>query len=187
MSDFIPLLNDDKKFLLKVARDTLNIFFQTQKFPDFETTSKAVLEKRPAFVTLRKKITNELRGCRGETTARRPLMDSVQRMVVASAIDDPRFDPVTLKEIKDLHIEINALTPMHLVSADEVVVGKHGLMIVKDFYAGLLLPSVPLQYNWDKNTFLDQLCIKAGLPKGTWKTHKIDLYAFESEEWGEDE
>jgi AmmeMemoRadiSam system protein B/AmmeMemoRadiSam system protein A len=183
-----PGLNaEDKETLLHVARRTLNDYLGKGQMPEFTTSSPALLQPRATFVTLRRRDSGELRGCRGEVIARQPLIDSVQQMAIASATDDPRFFPLTIDEVPGLHIEISALTPMKPIKPEEVVVGRHGLMIVKGYSSGLLLPQVPIEQGWDREEFLRGLCHKAMLPENAWKSKDMQLYSFEAEVWGEDE
>ncbi len=178
---------EDKQTLLRLARQTLNDYLGQGRLPEFKTTQPALLQPRATFVTLRVRETGELRGCRGEVIARQPLWESVMNMAVASATDDPRFVPVTLNEVPELHIEISALTPMKPIQPEEVVVGRHGLMIVKGYNSGLLLPQVPVEQGWDREEFLRGLCHKAWLPPNAWKDKDAQLYSFEAEVWGEEE
>ncbi len=105
---------------------------------------------------------------------------------IAAATDDPRFPPVTFDELPDLQIEINALTAMSPIQPEEVAVGRHGLLVLKGPNTGLLLPQVPVTYGWDREQFLRGLCRKASLPDSAWKEEGAQLYAFESEVWGEE-
>jgi AmmeMemoRadiSam system protein A len=142
----VELSAEDKQTLLHLVRQTLNEYLSSGEMPpEFKTDSPALLQPRATFVTLRVRETGELRGCRGEVIARQPLVESVMNMVIASATDDPRFPPVTADEVPNLHLEISALTPMKPIKPEEVVVGRHGLMIVKGYSSGLLLPQVPVE------------------------------------------
>ena len=183
----VSLSSRDKIFLLKAAREALQAYFKNEKWMDYPNNNPALHQKRATFVTLRNRSSHELRGCRGETVARDPLIKSVLKMTIATATQDPRFKPVKQDELDKLSFEINALTPLQHIKVEDVEVGKHGLMIVKGYSAGLLLPKVPVSYNWDRDTYLAQLCKKAGLPKGAWNDSDSTLYAFESEEWGEED
>ncbi len=178
---------EDKATLLRLARQTLDEYLGKGKMPEFKTQSPALLQPRATFVTLRVRETGELRGCRGEILARQPLVESVTNIAIASATDDPRFPPVTIDEVPELHIEISALTPMKPIKPEEVVVGRHGLMIVKGHNSGLLLPQVPVEQGWDREEFLRGLCHKAWLRDNDWKAKDAQLYAFEAEVWGEEE
>jgi uncharacterized protein (TIGR00296 family) len=100
-------------------------------------------------------------------------------------VDDPRFASVTRAELPDLHIEINAMTPLSAIQPDEIEVGRHGLYLVLGNQAGLLLPEVPLNYGWDREMFLAALCRKAGLPLDAWQHPTCKLWGFETEIWEE--
>jgi len=181
------LTGEDKQTLLRLARQTLHEFLGTSRLPEIHTESPALLELRASFVTLWNRVSRELRGCRGEAYPRVPLIESVVQMAIASATDDPRFAPVTADEVPDLRIEINALTPMKPIRPEQVVVGRHGLRIVRGSATGLLLPEVPVRYGWDREEYLRWVCKKAGLPPDTWQGEDVRLYGFESEAWGEEE
>ena len=185
---------DDKTTLLKLARTTLEEYLQAsppdatrtrepRTRPNFTPTSIALEQPRATFVTLRHKLTHDLRGCRGEVFARYPLWESVQRVSLLSATDDPRFRPMNHAELADVHIEISVLTPMRLAhSPDEVIVGKHGVMIRAGGRGGLFLPQVPKEQGWDRDEYLSTLCwMKAGLPADAWRKPEVQLYLFEAE------
>jgi AmmeMemoRadiSam system protein A len=182
-----PALTDEHKLmLLRLARQTLTDYLGNGTLPDLGTDSAALREPRATFVTLRTRDTGELRGCRGEVTARQPLIESVAHTAISSATEDPRFVPVTADEIPSLHIEISALTPMTPILPEEVVIGQHGLMIQKGPYAGLLLPQVPSSYGWSREEYLEALCHKAGMPSSAWREPGVELLAFEAEVWEEE-
>lgn len=178
---------EDKRTLLRLAREALEGCLAGGSLRVPRVESPALLEPRAAFVTLRRRDNGDLRGCRGEYVARRPLVESVVEGAIAAGCDDPRFPPVTAKELPGLQIEINALTPVHRIRPDQVEVGRHGLLIVLGRFKGLLLPEVPVRYGWDRERYLRGLCFKAGLPEDSWKAESAELYAFEAESWGEDE
>lgn len=179
-----PALTDgDRAALLKLSRDTLEEFLSTRSKPHFVPATAAEQQPRATFVTLRNRTTHDLRGCRGEVFARYPLWESVQRVSILSAIDDPRFRPMGPDELPGVHIEISVLTPMRLArDPDEVIVGKHGVMIRKGGYGGLFLPQVPVEQGWDRDQYLSTLCwMKAGLPADAWRKPDVELYIFEAE------
>ncbi|MFA5337750.1 MAG: AmmeMemoRadiSam system protein B, partial [Candidatus Omnitrophota bacterium] len=171
-------LNDtEKKELLKIARSTLESYLKNGKTPKVKAEYPILNEKRGAFVTL--KNHGELRGCIGRVVADKPLSEVISSVAVESATEDWRFAHVTHDELKDIDIEISVLTPFERINnIDEIEVGKHGLVISKGPYSGLLLPQVPLEYNWDRQTFLEHTCLKAGLPKDTYKEKGVMLYKF---------
>lgn len=180
----IPL--DDRATLLQLARETLACYLDGRPVPDVPDRP-ALREQRAVFVTLRRRDTGELRGCRGESIARRALGEAVAMMAIAAAVDDPRFFPVTVEELPRLHIEISALSAPAPIDPDDVVVGQHGLILRAAGRAGLLLPQVPTEHGWDRTTYLTGLCRKAGLPPDAWTLPTADLQAFTAEVWGEDE
>ena len=108
----------------------------------------------------------ELRGCIGATRGTAPLWKAAADMGTQAACKDPRFTPLTAEELGDTRLEISVLSPMHRVrSPDEIVAGTHGLYIIKGSSSGLLLPQVAREQHWDRNEFLREVCIKAGLPQ----------------------
>lgn len=141
-------------------------------------TDDPLSRRSPAFVTLRRG--DQLRGCIGHLEADRPLAEVVARAAVAAAFEDPRFPPVTAAELEDLAVEISVLGPMQPVRDPSTIeVGRHGLVVQSGRRRGLLLPQVAPEWGWDRETFLEQLCLKAGLPRGAWRA--AELFTFEAE------
>jgi len=176
---------ENKNRLLQVARESLAIFFKNGKRPVFETEVPELLRKLAVFVTLRKRDSGDLRGCTGQTEARFPLIEAIAKTAISSAVDDSRFTPVTLEELPKLSIEINVLTEMTTIDPQAVMVGKHGLLLRKGSSGGLFLPEVALSQGWTRSRFLDELCRKADLTEGSWKSPDAELFCFESESWVE--
>jgi len=172
------LTSEEKEKLLTIARETINQYVKNGKIPEFTVESETLKRKCGAFVTLKRK-NGSLRGCIGLIIAERPLFLVIKKMAIAAATQDPRFSPVTSSEIDDLEIEISVLTPMQKVNnIDEIKVGRDGLMIRKGYMSGLLLPQVPIEQGWNKDTFLEHTCYKAGLPADAWKS--ADLWKFQA-------
>jgi AmmeMemoRadiSam system protein A len=112
----------------------------------------------------------------------KPLCQTIKEMAVAAAFHDPRFKPVTEVELPDLEIEISILTPMKRIKdVEEIEVGKHGILIEKGYKSGLLLPQVATEYGWDRETFLEHCCLKAGLARDAWKDGKTRICTFSAE------
>lgn len=174
----------ERKTLLGVARRALEGYIRTGKIPSEEGTQGKLLAPGAAFVTLKKN--GRLRGCIGYTEAVAPLFKVVQECAVAAATEDPRFPSVLPDEIPSLRIEISVLTPMVPILPEEVEVGRHGLMVAQGRMRGLLLPQVPIEWGWDRETFIDQVCVKAGLSPSAWR-HGATLRAFTAEVFGEEE
>ncbi len=178
------LSDEDRRVLLRLARDTVTSFLNHDAVPELPS-GPALQALGAVFVTFRDRATGALRGCRGEVEARRPLAEAVMRTAIASATADPRFPPVTADELPGLHLEISRLTPMLPIKPDEIEVGRHGLMLRAGPFVGLLLPQVPVSQGWDRGAYLSGLCMKAGLPDRSWERDDIELLAFEAEVWEE--
>jgi AmmeMemoRadiSam system protein B/AmmeMemoRadiSam system protein A len=172
------LTESEKKELLQIARKTIEGYLNTGAIPDFDVSDN--LKKfGAAFVTLEKG--GQLRGCIGNTSAVEPLYKTVSNMAVQAAVNDRRFRPVQKEELADIDIEISVLTPMQKVESwDDIEVGRDGLMIFKGGNRGLLLPQVAEEYGWDKYTFLEQTCGKAGLPRNAYKEPDAVIYKFQA-------
>jgi len=170
---------DEKAILLKLARATLEAYFASEDTPAVRTPSAALREPKGAFVSLHRG--KELRGCIGQLVADHELYRIVQHCVLSAALEDNRFIAVIRDELKDLTIEISVLTPFHRVqNVEEIEVGRHGLYIVRGGYRGLLLPQVATQYRWDRTKFLEQTCLKSGLPESAWNYPQTAIFAFEA-------
>ena len=103
-------------------------------------------------------------------------------MAKAAAFEDFRFSPIKKEEFSDLDIEISVLTPLKKISdPKQIEVGKHGLYIKKGFSSGLLLPQVAIEYSWNRKTFLEHTCLKAGLQKDAWKEGETEIYIFSAD------
>jgi AmmeMemoRadiSam system protein B/AmmeMemoRadiSam system protein A len=174
------LTEEEKQLLHRIARRAIEDGVRGKPVPDFTVESRALMEKVGAFVTLKKR--GQLRGCIGHIIGNKPLYKIVGEMAVAAAFNDPRFNPVTQAELSDLEIEISVLTPLRRIKhVGEIEVGKHGILMKKGPYSGLLLPQVATEYGWDRKTFLEYTCLKAGLPKDAWKHKETIIYVFSAE------
>jgi len=174
-------LNDqEKKTLHQIAKTVVENKARGKPVPEFTVDAPILKENRGVFVTIQKK--GQLRGCIGYIEGRGPLYQTVEEMAEAAAFRDPRFTPVTEKELADLDIEISVLTPLKKITdVDEIEVGKHGIYIKKGWYSGLLLPQVATEYGWDRQTFLEHTCNKAGLPSNAWKDKSTEIYIFSAD------
>lgn len=162
------LTGDDKKALLAYVRETLARRLSGRMVPAAHGLGPEVQQKRGVFVTLKKR--GALRGCIGRMIPDKPLSELVGAVALQSALEDPRFRPVTLDELKDLEIEISVLTPMKPVpGADHIVVGRDGVLIRKGGRSAVFLPQVAPEQGWGRDEMLEHLCLKAGLPPGSWK------------------
>jgi len=181
------------KEALEAVRTTLESVLNGKGRPALTLKDPRFAEKCGVFVTL--KIDGELRGCIGLIEGRAPLSQGIQDMAIAAATEDPRFPAVEPDELAKIDIEISVLSPMIPVTRlDEIQVGRDGLLLRKYPGSGLLLPQVPTEYGWDRDTFLNHLCLKAGLPPGSHlgpdgKSLAADakLWRFTAEVFGEKE
>ena len=174
------LNEQDKKLLLKTARKSIENALANKANPTVESDSQVLKEKRGAFVTLTKN--GMLRGCIGYIQALKPLDETIIEMAQAAAFRDPRFPSVTKEEFDELDIEISVLTPIREIDdVNEIEVGKHGIIIEKGGYSGLLLPQVATDYGWDRETFLEHTCNKAGLPSDAWKQEGTTIKIFSAD------
>ena len=177
-SEFSP---EERTLLLQLAHDSILSALENREV-SMDPPSPHLAEPRGAFTSLY--LNGELRGCVGYVLP----VSSVYRAVIdtarAAAFEDARFYPVTIEEAPQLKIELSILSPPLPISAEEVEVGRHGLLVSMAGQRGLLLPQVPSERNWDRFTFLDQTCRKAGLPSDAWK-HGATIEAFTAEVFGE--
>ncbi|MCP4705172.1 MAG: AmmeMemoRadiSam system protein B [candidate division Zixibacteria bacterium] len=174
------LSGSDKAYLANQVVDTIKAKLDGAKLPNDIPASKLLLEKRGAFVTL--KIDGNLRGCIGLVRAAKPIYEAVREMALAAAFEDPRFAPVTKDEFPKVEVEISVLSQLAKVhDLNEIKVGRDGLMIRLDFHSGLLLPQVASENDWDRTTFLEQTCLKAGLPKNSYKDKIAEIYRFSAD------
>jgi AmmeMemoRadiSam system protein B/AmmeMemoRadiSam system protein A len=176
----LGLTDEEKKILRQIAQSAIERRLKGEKPSKIEVMGEHLRENRGAFVSLHKH--GQLRGCIGTIQPSRPLYQIVEEMAVAAAFEDTRFSPLAGSELKGLDLEISVLTPLHrLHDINEIEIGKHGLYIKKGFYSGLLLPQVATEYKWDRMTFLEETCRKAGLPRNAWKEKGTEIYMFSAD------
>jgi AmmeMemoRadiSam system protein A len=173
--------------LLRIARRGLTIAVGGAVSDLLETHERvdatALTKLAGAFVTLRKD--GALRGCIGHVEADQPLIHVVFRCAAAAASDDPRFPSVTAAELAEVDIEISILGPLEeLSSLDDLVIGRHGLLVERDDCRGLLLPQVAVEWHWTTERFLAEACRKAGLAGDAWPL-AASAWRFEAEVFGE--
>lgn len=168
--------------LLARARDALEARVRRTPMPD--TSSRGGLQpKHGAFVTIFYR--GELRGCLGRISSDLSLPELIGHLAQEVADSDPRFDPVRLGELPDISLEVSVLTPeREIASVDEIEIGRHGLIVEQGSRRGLLLPQVPRQHGWNRETFVAQACLKAGLPVDAWRRGAY-LFVFEAQVFGE--
>ena len=186
-------INDnDKKFLLKTSRDAItSITTKNERINPPTDCPEYLKENLGVFCTINKN--NDLRGCIGYAEPVKPLIDALIDVSISAARNDPRFPSLTEKELKDIKIEITILTKPELIKVkkledypNKIQIGEDGLIIRKRFYNGLLLPQVATEYNMNETEFLNNTCLKAGLPSNSWLIDEnIEIYKFQGQKFEE--
>ena len=172
------LNKDEQTFLLQLAEDIIDACVRKKPIPEPQNIPAICKEKRGAFVTITKH--GQLRGCIGYILPVYPLYETVIEVARSAALKDPRFNPVKPSELKDLKVEVSVLTVPYRIDDPSVIeVGKHGIIIKRGFYQGLLLPQVATEYGWDRETFLEHTCLKAGLPNDAYKQSDTKIWSYE--------
>jgi AmmeMemoRadiSam system protein B/AmmeMemoRadiSam system protein A len=172
------LSEEEKKELLALARKSVEHVVQEGKAYEPAASASATLnQERGAFVTLTK--SGALRGCVGYTSAAKPLYLTVRDTAMLAAMRDTRFEPVSVSELPHLEYEISVLSPLRRVlDVQQIRIGEHGLLMKNGDSEGLLLPQVPVEEKWDRQTFLEQTCRKARMDSSCWKDEDTDIFSF---------
>ena len=174
----------ERKLLLRLAHDSIELALSgRERDLDLTPPNPHLAGPRGAFTTLR--LQGNLRGCIGYIHPVESLYKTVAATARAAAFEDPRFEPVALSDLPELKVEISVLSPPQPIRPEEVMVGRHGLIVSQGNRRGLLLPQVPMEWEWDRETFLAQTCLKAGLPPDACQ-HGAQLQGFTAEVFGEE-
>jgi uncharacterized protein (TIGR00296 family) len=191
----LELSDRDCSILLNLARRAITEYLGTrvQIEPPSDAPSH-LREKCGVFVTLHKfsKGNSSLRGCIGFPEPVKPLLDAVVDAAICAAVRDPRFEPLTMKELGDVEIEVSVLTPPEIIKArpqelaSKIKIGRDGLIAERGWNRGLLLPQVPVEEKWDVEDFLMYTCIKAGLAPDAWWDPETKFYSFQAIVFGEE-
>lgn len=172
---------EERAVLLRLAHESIETELENRPL-SLDPPSPHLAEPRGVFTSLY--LRGELRGCVGYVSAVSPVYRAVSETARAAAFEDNRFHPVSLEEAPALEIELSILSPPRPIHPEDVEVGRHGLLVSQAGRRGLLLPQVPVEHNWDRITFLEQTCRKAGLPRDAWQ-HDATIEAFTAEVFGE--
>jgi len=183
------LTDEDGELLVKLARRAVEENLKDGRIiSPPESIPQRLLEKRGVFVTINSVMEGEksLRGCIGFPYPAYPLVKAVIEAAIESATRDPRFPPMTPNELDNVVFEVSILTEPELIKVSspreyplKIKVGEDGLIVERGFYKGLLLPQVPVEWNWDEEEFLCQCCLKAGLPPDCWLLKGTKIYKFQ--------
>ena len=172
---------EERAILLQLAHESILAVLENRDRRPF-LPSQHLSQLRGAFTTVYSM--GRLRGCVGYPTAVSPLYKTVIETAQSAAFEDPRFVPVSLSEAPELKISLSVLSPVTPIRPEDVIIGRHGLIISQGVFHGLLLPQVPVEHGWDRVTFLEQTCRKAGLPLNAWKSG-AKIEAFTAEVFGD--
>ena len=180
--------DEQGEYLVKLARKTIEYKLGISRKPT-KIQDPVLNENCGVFVTLNvhERGAYGLRGCIGLPYPVKPLIDAVIEAAESAAFNDPRFPPIRENEMDDITIEVSVLTPPEQLKREDpedyiknVKIGRDGLIIVKGWRRGLLLPQVPVEWGWDSKNFLTQCCIKAGLPGDEWEKSGTEVFTFQA-------
>ncbi len=183
--------DEDGKAAVKLARAVIEKHLGSKGI-DMPDLTPLFSDRYGVFVTLNTYPRRELRGCIGYTEPIMPLKDAINDVAKSASTRDSRFPPVKLTEMGSIIIDVTILTPpkeLSYRSADEligkVVIGRDGLIASRGPFMGLLLPQVPVEWNWDVEEFLSHTCYKAGLPPDAWRDGDVKFKVFSGHVFGE--
>lgn len=172
--------------LLQIARNTVEMYIKEGKIPQYNIQDQRLSRQEGAFVTIHKG--DNLRGCIGQIIpSDKPLWQVVQEMAISAATEDYRFDPINRNELAEIDYEVSVLSrPQKIKKWQDIELGKHGVIVKKDYRSGVFLPQVATETGWDLDEFLEQLCAqKAGLPASCYKDESVDLEVFTAQVFSE--
>jgi hypothetical protein len=175
------------KYLIKIARKAIEYYLEKKKILEIpKNIPKKLMERRGVFVTVKKG--KGLRGCIGFPLPIKPLILATIEAAIESAFFDSRFFPLQKNELNEVTVEISVLTDPKILVVDnpkkylrKIKIGRDGLIIQRNFNSGLLLPQVPVEFNWKVKEFLEQTCLKAGLNRDAWLDKETKIYTFQAE------
>ncbi|HWZ96660.1 MAG TPA: AmmeMemoRadiSam system protein A [Candidatus Dormibacteraeota bacterium] len=177
LPDF-ALAEEDRRALLQFARHSVQA--SVTRSPSGSSPKEEIFARVcGVFVTVF--IGGKLRGCIGVVEAEKPLDESIAHCASSAALHDPRFPPIRAEELDRLQIEVSLLSQPAPIQPDEIELGRHGLLIVKDRQRGLLLPQVAIEHRLDRESFLAETCRKAGLSRDAWKSGSVQILGFTCE------
>jgi len=181
-----PLSTDQRRALLAYARQVVTANAGGARSLPEPPREDGLDRLAGAFVSLHRR--GRLRGCIGTFSTDRPLGEMVREMAQAASSDDPRFPAVKPEEVPELEFEISVLTPRRTIKdINEIRVGEHGLVVSRGGWRGVLLPQVATNFGWDRQTFLEETCMKAGLERDAWQDPRTVLEVFGAQVFGEGE
>jgi AmmeMemoRadiSam system protein A len=179
------LSSDDWLVLVDIAHRAISSAVIEHSLPDLPHFSPSLSKPGGAFVSLY--FRGELRGCVGQVENPGPLADVVAQSAISAALYDSRFAPISPEEVATIKVEISVLSVPEPIASDAIVVGRHGLLVLRDTFKGLLLPQVAKERNWSAQRFLEETYNKAGLPRDAWRDPATKIFGFTAEIYSEKE
>jgi AmmeMemoRadiSam system protein A len=176
-----PLPEEEKRQLLALARKSIEAAVSDAPEPEAPASAR----RAGVFVSLH--LRGRLRGCIGIIEPTASLPEEVIRCAASAALEDPRFPAVSRAELPELEIEISVLSPLAPITPEEIEPGRHGLFVTQGPFRGLLLPQVATQFHWSRQRFLEETCLKAGLPRDAWRDPSTKIFGFTAEVFSEKE
>ena len=180
-----PLPSEERRALLDLARRAIVLAVEQGRPMEIALHMGSLGQPAGAFVTLRER--GRLRGCIGQVEAVDPLARVVARCATSAALEDPRFEPLGAHELEHLEIEISVLSALARITPGEIEIGRHGLVVTRGRYRGVLLPQVPVHYRWAAERFLQETCLKGALERDAWRDPMTRIEAFTAEVFSEAE
>jgi AmmeMemoRadiSam system protein A len=176
---------DQKKEILKLARNTIVNYVEKGIITRYATDDEALKQHDGAFVTIHK--SGMLRGCIGMIESDNMLFETIIEMAIESSTADPRFEPLSPDELNEIEIEVSVLFPKKRIkSIDEIEMGKHGVIVKRGLASGVFLPQVATETGWSKQEFMRNLCEgKAGIEPDCYEDPGTEIYIFEADVFGE--
>jgi uncharacterized protein len=172
---------EERRILLKLAHEAILSKFENREI-SLQSPSPHLAQQRGVFTTIY--LHGALHGCVGFVFPVNSLYRNVAETARSAAFEDTRFAPITREEAAALEVSLSILSPLSPIASEEIEIGRHGLLITMAGHRGLLLPQVPVEQGWDRVTFLEQTCRKAGLPLDSWK-NSAQIEAFTAEVFGD--
>jgi AmmeMemoRadiSam system protein A len=172
---------EERRILLKLAHEAILSKFENREI-SLQSPSPHLAQPRGVFTTIY--LHGALHGCVGFVLPVNSLYRNVAETARSAAFEDTRFAPITREEAAALEVSLSILSPLSPIASEEIEIGRHGLLITMAGHRGLLLPQVPVEQGWDRVTFLEQTCRKAGLPLDSWK-NSAQIEAFTAEVFGD--
>ncbi|MCP8316694.1 MAG: TIGR00296 family protein [archaeon] len=186
----MDISNEEGELLVKIARNAIENYVRDyERIKPSEDLPEKFYERCGVFVTINKLEYGEkhLRGCIGYPYPDKPLIEAIIDSGIAAAVEDPRFEPLSLDELNGVLIEVSVLTPPELIVVkspreypSKVKIGEDGLIFRWVWGSGLLLPQVPVEYTWDAEEFLSHTCMKAGASPDSWLSPNAKIYKFQA-------